>query len=61
MDSIEQFAQQRRQQMEAAAAVDRIGRECPPASVRPSWAMRVYARWWWASRPRRPAATSAAL
>ncbi len=42
---------------EAAAAHWRLVRECRAASCRPSLAVRLYARLWWASRPRAAAWT----
>jgi hypothetical protein len=44
---------QTRQSREAAAAADRLARTCR----RPSPVLRIYARLWWASRPRAAAWT----
>jgi hypothetical protein len=48
----------RRRQLEDAAAAHRLARECRRAqAARPSPFLRVYARLWWASRPRAAAWT----
>jgi hypothetical protein len=48
--------QVRRQELEAAAATFRMARRCArPAG--PSLVLRLYARLWWASRPRAAAWT----
>jgi hypothetical protein len=42
-----------RRELEAAAAAHRLARECRRArDGRPSPLLRLYARLWWASRPR---------
>jgi len=46
-----------RRDREAAAADWRLVRECRAAGRRPSLAVRLYARLWWASRPRAAAWT----
>lgn len=51
MHPYEQYLRLRRAELEAAAAADRRARACTPAG-RPSLALRLYARLWWASRPR---------
>jgi hypothetical protein len=59
---LEHFARLRGQEMEAAAAAHRLAREC--RGVRragPSRALRLYARLWWASRPRAAAWTPGLL
>ncbi len=53
MDPLEQFVYLRRQETEAAAAAHRLARERrDQLRPGPSRAMRLYARLWWASRPR---------
>lgn len=61
MDSHEQLVRLRRKEMEAAAAAHRLRKQCrgPAADARPSPALRLYARLWWASRPRAAAWTPA--
>ena len=49
MDPLEQH----RRELEATAAAARLARDCRGAgAARPSPVLRVYARLWWASRPR---------
>ncbi|WP_219413076.1 hypothetical protein [Pseudonocardia nigra] len=53
MDPLEHFAQLRRQDLEAAAAAHRL--RCAArrsTGTGPSCLLRLYARLWWASRPR---------
>jgi hypothetical protein len=57
MDPFEQYLHVRRRDLEAAAAAHRRARACRAASRRPSPALRLYARLWWASRPRAAAWT----
>jgi hypothetical protein len=52
MDPIELYVQQRRREMEADARVQRQLREPRALCRRPSPVLRLYARLWWASRPR---------
>jgi hypothetical protein len=60
VDPTEQYVWMRRRDMEATAAAHRLVRECArgvrPAR-RPSPILRLYARLWWASRPRAAAWT----
>jgi hypothetical protein len=50
---IDHLMRLRRRELEAAAAAHRLARECRRARVRgPSPLLRLYARLWWASRPR---------
>jgi hypothetical protein len=50
--------QAHRRELEASAAAHRIARECIRArAARPSVVLRLYARLWWASRPRAAAWT----
>ncbi|HYH31747.1 MAG TPA: hypothetical protein VD903_15315 [Pseudonocardia sp.] len=53
------LAAARRGEREAAAAAYRLARACRRARRRggPSWPLRLYARLWWASRPRAAAWT----
>jgi hypothetical protein len=53
VDPFGQHARQRRGELEAAAAAHRLARTSP----RPSLLLRLYARLWWASRPRAAAWT----
>ncbi|MHA6617243.1 hypothetical protein [Pseudonocardia sp. DLS-67] len=50
------IVQARRRELEAAAAAHRLARSCARRS-RPSPVLRLYARLWWASRPRAAAWT----
>jgi hypothetical protein len=53
MDPLQQYAHLRRREMEAAAAAHRLVRQQRAAlRRRPSPVLRLYARLWWASRPR---------
>ena len=58
MDPFEHFAHLHRHEMEAQAAAYRAARR---ARARPSRALRLYARLWWASRPRAAAWTPGLL
>jgi hypothetical protein len=53
------FVQVRRRELEAAAAAHRLARERTreARALRPSIVLRLYARLWWASRPRAAAWT----
>jgi hypothetical protein len=42
----------RRRELERAAARHRLARTCRPERTGPSPLLRLYARLWWASRPR---------
>lgn len=59
MHPLERHASLRRAELEAAAAAYRKVRDCRRAAQgrRPSWLLRLYARLWWASRPRAAAWT----
>jgi hypothetical protein len=52
MDGHADAAALHRREMERAAAAHRLARACRPTRTRPSLALRLYARLWWASRPR---------
>ena len=57
MDPLEHHARLRRRDLEAEAAAHRLARECTRSArvvrgARPSLVLRLYARLWWASRPR---------
>jgi hypothetical protein len=53
MDPLEQYTRLRCQELEAQAAAHRRARQLLAAERRrPSRALRLYARLWWASRPR---------
>ncbi|TQM42816.1 hypothetical protein [Pseudonocardia cypriaca] len=53
-----QLVRLRRRELEAAAAAHRLARQCRRApGGRPSRLLRLYARLWWASRPRASAWT----
>jgi hypothetical protein len=56
VDPLEHHAHLRRRELEAAAAAHRLARDCT-GPARPSLALRLYARLWWASRPRAAAWT----
>jgi hypothetical protein len=55
VDPLEQYVHLRREELEAAAAAHRLARRS--RSARPSLVLRIYARLWWASRPRAAAWT----
>ena len=59
MDPFGQYLHLHRREMEAAAAAHRLARDCARAArgARPSLVLRLYARLWWASRPRAAAWT----
>lgn len=59
MDPLAEFMRQRREELEAAAAAHRLARQLRMSArrPRPSRLMRLYARLWWASRPRAAAWT----
>jgi hypothetical protein len=52
VDPLEQLVHLRRMEMEASAAAHRLVRQHAALRTRPSRALRLYARLWWASRPR---------
>jgi hypothetical protein len=56
VDPLEQHVHLRRRELEAAAAAHRTARRCR-GYARPSPVLRLYARLWWASRPRAAAWT----
>lgn len=55
MDPLHHHVRMHRHELEAAAAAHRLARDC--AHPRPSPVLRLYARLWWASRPRAAAWT----
>lgn len=59
MEPLEQIARLRRRELEAEAAAYRAARH--HVARRPSPALRLYARLWWASRPRAAAWTPGLL
>ena len=62
MDPLELYTHLRRQELEAAAAAHRRARLFRAAGHRrPSRALRLYARLWWATRPRAAAWTPGLL
>jgi hypothetical protein len=52
MDGHADAAALHRREMERAAAAHRLARSCRRARTGPSPVLRLYARLWWASRPR---------
>jgi hypothetical protein len=56
VDPYEHYVRLRRAELEAEATAQRRARACARAA-RPSLLLRVYARLWWASRPRAAAWT----
>ncbi|MCO1660170.1 hypothetical protein [Pseudonocardia humida] len=52
LDGHDVVAATRRRELERAAARHRVARGCRPARTGPSPLLRLYARLWWASRPR---------
>jgi hypothetical protein len=56
VDPLEHHVHLRRRELETAAAAHRLARQCA-RPARPSLVLRLYARLWWASRPRAAAWT----
>lgn len=52
MNGHEHLARPRAAQLHAGAAEYRLARTCRRSRRRPGLALRLYARLWWASRPR---------